>query len=99
MDTATISSDHPRRHKFMSLDRRRQPHWHTATNWIRVVFRGKLCVEQRGSRLTVVFEHPDCCSRQSGPQNERGVIELITQDQTALEVSRKQMTFLKLPFR
>lgn len=54
-----------------------------------------LCSEG-GTRLTVVFEHPDRCSRQPGSQNQRRVIELITQYQTALEVRREEVTFLKL---
>lgn len=43
-----------------------------------------ICV-QIDARLTVVFEHPDSRSWQSGPQDERCVIELITQYQTTLE--------------
>lgn len=56
----------------------------------RPVFRG------RRTRLTVVFEHPDRRSRQPGSENQRRVIELITQYQTTLKVRREERTFLKL---
>lgn len=46
-----------------------------------------------GIELTVVFEYADSRSWQSGPQDERCVIELIAQDQTTLEIKRGKMRF------
>lgn len=44
-----------------------------------------------GTRLTVVLEHLDGCSWQSGPQDERCVIELIAQNQATLKISREKI--------
>lgn len=46
-----------------------------------------------GIELTVVFEYADSRSWQSGPQDERCVIELIAQYQTTLEIKRGKMRF------
>lgn len=40
--------------------------------------------------LTVVFEHADSRSWQPGPEDERRVIELIAQYQTALRIKRRE---------
>lgn len=86
MDAVALSSNNLQRHtrRCLMVGGRRRARRHR-----------DLCSEG-GTRLTVVFEHPDRRSRQPGSEDQRRVIELITQYQTALKVRREERTFLKL---
>lgn len=45
--------------------------------------------------LTVVLENADCSPRQPGTQYEGSVVQLVTQDQTALERQRRGNSSIK----